>query len=421
LTVQKLIDLTHNITAVSWCVAVEVYWRGCSSAKNPVANVPQVCNKRGEGTEKEMTMSLAKVILLTMTTAMAAHGSVTKAAFGNTSDGTAVDIYTLKAEGIEAQVTTYGARVVSIKTPDRDGKVSNVVLGYSALDGYLEDKSYLGAIVGRYGNRIAFGKFSIDGQEHQVTINDGPNSLHGGKVGFDQLVWKAREIADGVEMTLVSKDGDQGYPGTLTAHVRYTVHHGALRIDYNMSTDKPTVVNLTNHSYFNLSGDSKKTILNDVLTLPADKFTPVDSGLIPTGELAPVEGTPFDFRKATAIGSRINEDNQQLKYGLGYDLNWVLRGENGVVKTAAQVYDPVSGRVMTVTTTEPGVQFYSGNHLTGAKAGKAQEGFEKNTALCLETQHFPDSPNHPSFPSTVLRPGEARHSTTTFTFTTHAK
>jgi aldose 1-epimerase len=368
-----------------------------------------------------MTMSLAKVILLTMTTAMAAHGSVTKAAFGNTSDGTAVDIYTLKAEGIEAQVTTYGARVVSIKTPDRDGKVANVVLGYSALDGYLEDKSYLGAIVGRYGNRIAFGKFSIDGQEHQVTINDGPNSLHGGKVGFDQLVWKAREIADGVEMTLVSKDGDQGYPGTLTAHVRYTVHHGALRIDYNMSTDKPTVVNLTNHSYFNLSGDSKKTILNDVLTLPADKFTPVDSGLIPTGELAPVEGTPFDFRKATAIGSRINEDNQQLKYGLGYDLNWVLRGENGVVKTAAQVYDPVSGRVMTVTTTEPGVQFYSGNHLTGAKAGKAQEGFEKNTALCLETQHFPDSPNHPSFPSTVLRPGEARHSTTTFTFTTHAK
>jgi aldose 1-epimerase len=368
-----------------------------------------------------MTKSFAKVILLTMTTAMAAHSSVTKAAFGNTPDGTAVDIYTLKAEGIEAQVMTYGARVVSIKTPDRDGKMTKIVLGYSALDGYLEDKSYLGAIVGRYGNRIAFGKFSIDGQEHQVTINDGPNSLHGGKVGFDKLIWKAREVADGVEMTLVSKDGDQGYPGTLTAHVRYTVHHGALRIDYNMSTDKPTVVNLTNHSYFNLSGDSKKTILDDVLTLPADKFTPVDAGLIPTGELAAVEGTPFDFRKATVIGSRINEDNQQLKYGLGYDLNWVLRGENGVVKTAGQVYDPISGRVMTVTTTEPGVQFYSGNHLDGTKAGKAQEGFEKNTALCLETQHFPDSPNHPSFPSTVLRPGETRHSTTTFTFTTHAR
>ena len=368
-----------------------------------------------------MTKSLAKVILLTMTTAMAAHGSVTKAAFGNTSDGTAVDIYTLKTEGIEAQVMTFGARVVSLKTPDRDGKMTNIVLGYSALDGYLEDKSYLGAIVGRYGNRIAFGRFAIDGQPHQVTINDGPNSLHGGKVGFDKLIWKAREVADGVEMTLVSKDGDQGYPGTLTAHVRYTVHHGALRIDYNMSTDQPTVVNLTNHSYFNLSGDTKKTILNDVVTLPSDKFTPVDAGLIPTGELAPVEGTPFDFRKATVIGSRINEDNQQLKYGLGYDLNWVLRGENGVVKTAGQVYDPGSGRVMTVTTTEPGVQFYSGNHLDGTKAGKAQEGFAKNTALCLETQHFPDSPNHPSFPSTVLRPGENRHSTTTFTFTTHAK
>jgi aldose 1-epimerase len=387
----------------------------------PVAKCARGWNPVERRDREKMTMSLAKVILLTMTTAMAAHGTVTKAAFGNTPDGTAVEIYTLKTEGIEAQVMTYGARVVSLKTPDRDGKVTNVVLGYSALDGYLEDKSYLGAIVGRYGNRIAFGRFTIDGQQHQVTINDGPNSLHGGKVGFDKLVWKAREVADGVEMTLVSKDGDQGYPGTLTAHVRYTVHHGALRIDYSVSTDKPTVVNLTNHSYFNLSGDSKKTILDDVLTLPADKFTPVDAGLIPTGELAPVEGTPFDFRKATVIGSRINEDDQQLKYGLGYDLNWVLRGENGVVKTAGQVYDPVSGRVMTVTTTEPGVQFYSGNHLDGTKAGKAQEGFAKNTALCLETQHFPDSPNHPSFPTTELKPGEARHSTTTFTFTTHEK
>jgi aldose 1-epimerase len=368
-----------------------------------------------------MTMSLAKVILLSMTTAMAAHGSVTKAAFGNTSDGTAVDIYTLKTQGIEAQVMTYGARVVSLKTPDRDGKMANVVLGYSALDGYLADKSYLGAIVGRYGNRIGLGKFTIDGHQYQVPTNDGPNSLHGGTVGFDKRVWTAHEVADGVELTLVSKDGDQGYPGTLTAHVRYTVHHGALRIDYSVSTDKATVVNLTNHSYFNLSGDGSKTILNDVLTIPADKFTPVDAGLIPTGELAPVEGTPFDFRKPTVIGSRINDDNVQLKQGLGYDLNWVLRGKNGEVKTAAQVYDPVSGRVMTVTTTEPGVQFYSGNHLDGTKAGKAQEGHAKNTALCLETQHYPDSPNHPSFPTTELKPGEVKHSTTTFTFTTHAK
>ncbi|HMH12227.1 MAG TPA: aldose epimerase family protein [Edaphobacter sp.] len=367
-------------------------------------------------------MSLAKVILLTMTTAMAAHGTVTKATFGNTSDGTAVDIYTLKTEGIEAQVMTYGARVVSIKTPDRDGKVANVVLGYSALDGYLDDgKTYFGAIVGRYGNRIALGKFSIDGHQYQVPVNNNANSLHGGTVGFDKQVWKAHEVADGVEMTLVSKDGDQGYPGTLTAHVRYTVHHGALRIDYSVSTDKATVVNLTNHSYFNLAGDGKGTILDNEMMIPADKFTPVDAGLIPTGVLAPVEGTPFDFRKATVIGKRINDDNEQLKIAGGYDHNWVLRGQNGEMKTAARVYEPGSGRVLTVTTTEPGVQFYSGNFLDGTKYGKAQEGFVKNAALCLETQHFPDSPNHPSFPTTELKPGETRHSTTTFTFTTHAK
>jgi aldose 1-epimerase len=379
-------------------------------------------NPAGRRDREKMTMSLAKVILLTMTTAMAAHGTVTKATFGNTSDGTAVDIYTLKTEGIEAQVITYGARVVSIKTPDRDGNVANVVLGYNALDGYLDDgKTYFGAIVGRYGNRIALGKFSIDGHQYQVPVNNNANSLHGGTVGFDKQVWKAHEVADGVEMTLVSKDGDQGYPGTLTAHVRYTVHHGALRIDYSVSTDKATVVNLTNHSYFNLAGDGKGTILDNEMMIPADKFTPVDAGLIPTGVLAPVEGTPFDFRKATVIGKRINDDNEQLKIAGGYDHNWVLRGQNGEMKTAARVYEPGSGRVLTVTTTEPGVQFYSGNFLDGTKYGKAQEGFVKNAALCLETQHFPDSPNHPSFPTTELKPGETRHSTTTFTFTTHAK
>ncbi len=361
-------------------------------------------------------------MLLSMTTAMAAHGAVTKAAFGTTPDGTAVDIYTLKTEGIEARIMTYGARVVSIKTPDRDGKVAGVVLGYSALDGYLEDKTtYFGAIVGRYGNRIAFGKFSIDGHQYQVPTNNNANSLHGGTVGFDKLVWQAHAVADGVEMTLVSKDGDQGYPGTLTVHVRYTIHHGALRIDYSVSTDKTTVVNLTNHAYFNLAGDGKGTILGEELTLPADQYTPVDSGLIPTGVLAPVEGTPFDFRKSTVIGARIHDDNEQLKIAGGYDHNWVLRGKNGELKTAARVYDPGSGRVLTVTTTEPGVQFYSGNFLDGTKFGKAQEGYGKNAGLCLETQHYPDSPNHPAFPTTLLKPGEVKHSTTTFTFTTHAK
>jgi aldose 1-epimerase len=367
-------------------------------------------------------MRWLQVMLLSMATAMAAHGSVTKIVYGTTPDGTAVDLYTLKSEGIEASIMTYGARVVSIKTADRDGKMANVVLGYSAFDGYLDDKTtYFGAIVGRYGNRIALGKFSIDGHQYQVPVNNNANSLHGGTVGFDKLVWQGRQVADGVEMTLVSKDGDQGYPGTLTAHVRYTVHHGALRIDYSVSTDKATVVNLTNHSYFNLAGDGKGTILGEELTLPADKYTPVDAGLIPTGVLAPVEGTPFDFRKSTVIGARIHDNNEQLKIAGGYDHNWVLRGKNGEVKTAARVYDPASGRVLTVTTTEPGVQFYSGNFLDGAKFGKAQEGHVKNSALCLETQHYPDSPNHPDFPTTELKPGEVRHSTTTFTFSTQAK
>jgi aldose 1-epimerase len=361
-------------------------------------------------------------MLLSMTTAMAAHGSVTKTTYGTMPDGTAVDLYTLKSEGIEASVMTLGARVVSIKTPDREGKMADVVLGYSAFDGYLADKStYFGAIVGRYGNRIAFGKFSLDGHEYQIPTNNNANSLHGGTIGFDRLVWQGKAIADGVEMTLVSKDGDQGYPGTLTVHVRYTVHHGALRIDYSSSTDKDTVINLTNHSYFNLSGDPKRSILDEVVTIPADQYTPVDAGQIPTGVLAPVEGTPFDFRKPTEIGARINEDNAQLKIGGGYDHNWVLRGKNGEMKTAARVYDPVSGRVMTVTTTEPGVQFYTGNSLNGVPYGAAQESHAKNTGLCFETQHFPDSPNHPAFPTTELKPGETRHSTTTFTFTTQAK
>jgi aldose 1-epimerase len=362
------------------------------------------------------------IMLLSMTTAMAAHGSVTKSEFGKTPDGATVDLYTLKSEGIEVQVMNFGARVVSIKTADRDGKVANVVLGYRAFDGYLDDKStYFGAIVGRYGNRIAFGKFSLDGHQYQIPTNDHGNALHGGTVGFDRLVWQARPIADGVEMTLVSKDGDQGFPGTLTVHVRYTVHHGALRIDYNATTDKDTVVNLTNHSYFNLAGDGQGTILHDEVTIPADSYTPVNAGLIPTGVLAPVEGTPFDFRKSTVIGARIHDNNEQLKFAGGYDHNWVLRGKNGEMKTAARVYDPVSGRVLTVTTTQPGVQFYTGNSLTGAKFGKEQVGYPKNSALCLETQHFPDSPNHPKFPTTELKPGETMHSTTIFTFSTHAK
>lgn len=370
-----------------------------------------------------MTKTLAKVILLTMTTGMAAHGAVTKAAFGTTPDGKAVEIYTLKSDVLEARIMTYGARIVSIEAPDRDGKKADVALGHASLAGYIADKkTYFGAIVGRYGNRIAHGSFKLDGKTYQIPKNDhGINMLHGGTIGFDQLVWQGREIPDGVEMTLVSKDGDQGFPGTLTAHVRYTLHHNALRIDYSMSTDKDTVVNLTNHSYFNLSGEGNGTILHEIVTIPADKFTPVDAGLIPTGELAPVEGTPFDFRKPMEIGARIHDNNEQLKLAGGYDFNWVLRGPNGETKTAARVYDPATGRVLTVTTTEPGVQFYTGNFLDGTITGPSGKPYVKNGGLALETQHFPDSPNHANFPSTELKPGAPRHSTTTFTFTTQAK
>ncbi len=365
-------------------------------------------------------MNLAGVILLSMTNSILARGAVTKASFGSLPDGTAVDIYTLKSEAVEARIMTYGARIVSIKTADRSGKMANVVLGYSGLDGYLDDATtYFGAVVGRYGNRIAKGSFKIDGKEYHVPINNNGQSLHGGTKGFDKLVWQAKEIPEGVEMTLVSKDGDMGYPGTLTAHVRYTLHNGTLRINYSATTDKATVVNLTNHAYFNLAGGG--TILGHEITLPADKYTPVDAVLIPTGELPSVEGTPFDFRKATAVGARIGQADAQLKIAGGYDHNYVLRGKNGEEKTAARVYDPASGRVLTVTTTEPGVQFYSGNFLDGAKFGPAKESHPKNGGLCLETQHYPDSPNEPSFPTTLLKAGATLHSTTTFTFSTQAK
>ncbi len=353
-----------------------------------------------------------------MATAMTAQGAVTKAAFGTAPDGTAVDIYTLKSPAVEARVMTYGAILVSIKTADKTGKVDDVVLGYDSVAGYVGDgKTYFGAIVGRYGNRIAKGKFSLDGQEYTLPINNAPNSLHGGTVGFDKHVWTAKEVPDGVELTLISKDGDQGYPGTLTAHVKYTLKGSALRIDYTATTDKDTVLNLTNHSYFNLSGASSgSSILDDEIMLNADRYTPVDATLIPTGELPGVAGTPFDFRQSRAIGARINDQNEQLKYGGGYDHNWVLNGKNGVEKVAAKVHDPRTGRLLTVTTTEPGVQFYTGNSIAGPLHGKDGGTYVKNSGLCLETQHFPDSPNHPAFPTTELKPGQTMHSATTFTF-----
>jgi aldose 1-epimerase len=352
-----------------------------------------------------------------LATSLANAADVKKMSWGKTAEGTAVDLYTVTDAGLSVKITTFGARVVSIEAPDRAGHKANVVLGYDNVGQYQADTStYFGSIVGRYGNRIAKGKFSIDGKSYQVPTNDKGNALHGGPAGFSTKVWTAEEIPNGIELTLVSPDGDMGFPGALTVHVRYILIGKSLQIVYNATTTKPTVVNVTNHSYFNLAGDGKGTVLDELLTIPADKYTPTDATLIPTGQLAPVAGTPFDFRKPTAIGARIDADDVQLKQAGGYDHNFVLNGPAGQLHLAAEVYDPASGRTLTVATTEPGVQFYSGNFLDGTKKGAQGFGYPKNSGLCLETQHFPDSPNEPKFPSTLLRPGKTMHSDTVFTF-----
>ena len=362
-------------------------------------------------------MKLLRVILLCMTSVVAS-ASVTHSTFGKLPDGSVVEAYTLTSPSVELKVISFGARVVALDTKDRDGRMGDIALGYNSVDQYLKDvKTYFGVVPGRYANRIANGKFSIDGKPYQITVNDGPNALHGGKVGFDRHNWASQEVPGGVEFTLVSPDGDQGFPGTLTAHVRYTLRGNTVRIEYSATTDKPTVLNLTNHTYFNLSGEGNPSILNEKLTLDASKYTPVNATLIPTGQLAPVAGTPFDFTHPTTIGSRIAEDNQQLKFAGGYDHNWVVDGTVGQLRRAAKVYDPASGRVLSVATTDPGVQFYTGNFLDGTLTGKSGKPYPKRSALCLETQFFPDSPNHPNFPSTLLQPGQTFHSETTWTFT----
>jgi len=343
-------------------------------------------------------------------------GQVTSKLFGKMPDGTPVEIYTLKDGPIEARIMTYGGIVVSLKTPDRKGQSADIVLGYDSLEDYLRDKAFFGGIVGRYANRIAGGTFTLDGKRYSLPKNDGDNSLHGGTRGFDKVVWKGRQIADGVELTYVSKNGEQGYPGTLTVTVRYTLRDNALRIEYSATTDAETIVNLTNHSYFNLAGQGKGDILGHQLKINASRFIPVDKALIPTGELAPVASTPFDFRQATAIGQRINAEHEQLRFGRGYDHNWVLDSTGGTLAEAAWLYDPGSGRVLQVFTTKPGIQFYSGNFLDGSITGKEGKVYGHRTGLCLETQHFPDSPNHANFPSTVLRPGQRYHSATEFRF-----
>jgi aldose 1-epimerase len=349
--------------------------------------------------------------------------SMKKQSFGKTESGEAVDLYTLaNKNGMEVAITNFGGIVVSLKAPDRNGKFDDVVLGYDQLDGYLTNKAFFGALIGRYGNRIAHGQFKLDGTTYNLPKNDGDNTLHGGMRGFNKRLWTAKDVSNNkgaaLELTYLSKDGEEGFPGNLSAKVIYTLtDQNELHIDYSATTDKDTVVNLTNHSYFNLAGQGKGDILGHQLLIKADRFTPVDQTLIPSGDLKAVKGTPFDFITPTAIGERINQDDQQLKFGKGYDHNWVLNG--GIKATpalAAEAYEPKSGRVLQVWTTEPGVQFYSGNFLDGTITGKSGKVYNLRYAFCLETQHFPDSPNHANFPSTELKPGEKYHTSTIFKF-----
>jgi aldose 1-epimerase len=346
--------------------------------------------------------------------------------FGKNAEGQAVRVYTLTNQaGAEARILNYGGILVSLKVPDRAGKLADVVLGFDNIDGYLQDKSYLGALVGRYGNRIAQGKFSLGGATYTLAKNNGVNSLHGGDVGFNRKMWEARDVTGSsdpsLELIYISKAGEEGYPGTLSVKVVYTLTaDNALKIDYSATTDAETVVNLTNHAYFNLVGQGEGDVLQHEVLLRADRYTPVNDALIPTGELALVKGTPFDFQTPTAIGARIGQDNQQLKYGHGYDHNWVLSGREGNALTepalAAEVYEPKSGRVLQVFTTEPGIQFYTGNFLDGTAHGKGGKVYNQRYGFCLETQHFPDSPNHPDFPSTALKPGQQYRTTTIYKF-----
>jgi aldose 1-epimerase len=360
---------------------------------------------------------------------MAPTGNIHKIPFGKTPDGTPVELYTLRnSNGMEATVMTYGGIVTSLKVPDKDGKFGDVVLGFDSLDGYVKDSylancPYFGALIGRYGNRIAKGQFILDGQTNTLAINNAPNCLHGGLKGFDKVVWTAKPVdtfyGPGLELTYVSKDGEEGFPGNLTVKAIYVVtEKNELLVQFTATTDKDTVVNLTHHSYFNLRGSGN--VLNHVVFINADRFTPVDSTLIPTGELKPVEGTPFDFRTPWAVGARINDTNDdQIRFANGYDQNWVLNKKDAELVLAARVYEPTSGRVMEVFTTSPGVQFYTANFLDGTIKGKGGQVYESRDALCFEPQHFPDSPNHSAFPTTELKPGETYQNTIIYKFSVH--
>jgi aldose 1-epimerase len=347
---------------------------------------------------------------------------IKKQSFGQTDDKTTVDLYKLtNTNGTEVRISNYGGTVVSLIVPDLDGKPADVTLGYDSLEEYIKGKYYFGCIAGRYANRIAKSRFTLNGVEFILAQNEGENHLHGGIHGFDKVVWQTQEVGNdagmGLKLLYLSKDGEEGYPGNLSVTVIYTLtDKNELRIDYSAITDKPTVVNLTNHAYFNLAGAGSGDILEHDLLLNADRFTPVNEHLIPTGELRSVKGTPMDFTQPTRIGARIEQDDEQVVLGKGYDHNWVLNKDEGILGLAARVNEPNTGRTMEVYTTEPGIQFYSGNFLDNQIVGKADKKYNHRGGFCLETQHFPDSPNKPDFPSTILKPGSKYQQTTVYRF-----
>lgn len=365
------------------------------------------------------------VLILTTSGLLAAQSTskteVQQKRFGVTQGGRPVILYTLtNAHGVEITAMNYGGIIQSIRVPDRNGKSADIVLGHDTAEGYMPNPPYIGAIVGRYANRIANGTFTLDGKTYTLPKNDGPNTLHGGTTKtFDKVMWESQPLKDknGVSFTYLSRDGEEGFPGNLTVTVTYVLTDSdELVIDYDATTDKATPINVSQHSYFNLKGEGNGDILDHEILINADKFTPVDKNLIPTGELRPVKGTPFDFTKSTKIGSRIEDKDEQLILGHGYDHNFVISRKGDGLTLAARVYEPTTGRVMEVSTTQPGVQFYTGNFLDGTVTGKAGHVYKRRYGLCLETQHFPDSPNHPKFPSTILKPGEKFHQETVFKF-----
>jgi aldose 1-epimerase len=404
-------------------------------ARAPSINwlVPPLFLRNTEAGQNEEPMKLKTRLLLTfllcavllmLNVDSKGQAGMQKDDFGKTPEGQSVYIFTLtNSHGAEVKITNYGGIVTSLKVPDRTGRLADVVLGFDNLDAYLKGHPYFGAIIGRYGNRIAKGRFKLNGVEYKLAVNNGANHLHGGIKGFDKVVWDARplKVGDGaaLELTYLSKDGEEGYSGNLSVKVTYRLTNAnELRIEYSATTDKDTVINLTHHSYFNLAGQGEGDILKHRLFMNANRFTPTDEGSIPTGELRSVRNTPFNFLQATEIGARINEPDQQLQFGKGYDHNFVLNGKMGTMRLGARVYEAGTGRVMEVWTTEPGMQFYTGNFLDGTLTGIDGRVYKQRYGFCLETQHYPDSPNQPKFPSTVLKKGGRYHTVTIYKFST---